>query len=118
MTRNEELFATRTKKSLTSIISPKQDLTFSQLKIYYEEKKYDINDNFLKQLNLIMEDGKYNYLAYLLADVNDISIKVATYSGNDAYDLIESEEYGETYEDGEYTELWILLFSKSREECY
>lgn len=32
-----------------------------------------------------MEDGRYNYLAYLLADSNDISIRVATYSGNDAY---------------------------------
>ena len=41
-----------------------------------------------------MEDGKYNYLAYLLSDINNISIKVATYSGNDAYDLIENEEYG------------------------
>lgn len=41
-----------------------------------------------------MEDGKYNYLAYLLSDTNNISIKVATYSGNDAYDLIENEEYG------------------------
>ena len=56
--------------------------------------KYRINDNFLKQLGLVMDDGRYNYLAYLLADNNDISIKVATYSGTDAYDLIESEEYG------------------------
>lgn len=90
----EELYASRTKTSLKSIVSPTQDLTFSQLKIYYEEKKYPINDNFLKQLGLIMDDGRYNYLAYLLADYNDISIKVATYSGNDAYDLIENEEYG------------------------
>ena len=29
-----------------------------------------------------------------LSDTNNISIKVATYSGNDAYDLIENEEYG------------------------
>ena len=90
----EELFAKRTRNSLKNIISPTQDLTFSQLKIYYEEKKYKINDNFLKQLGLLMDDGKYNYLAYLLADNNDISIKVATYSGSDAYDLIENEEYG------------------------
>lgn len=90
----EELFAKRTRNSLKNIISPTQDLTFSQLKIYYEEKKYKINNNFLKQLGLLMDDGKYNYLAYLLADNNDISIKVATYSGNDAYDLIENEEYG------------------------
>lgn len=90
----EELYASRTKTSLKTIVSPTQDLTFSQLKIYYEEMKYKINDNFLKQLGLIMDDGRYNYLAYLLADNNDISIKVATYSGNDAYDLIENEEYG------------------------
>lgn len=90
----EELYSKRTRNSLANIMSPKQDLTFSQLKIYYEEKRYNINDNFLKQLDLIMEDGKYNYLAYLLSDTNNISIKVATYSGNDAYDLIENEEYG------------------------
>lgn len=90
----EELYAKRTKTSLKTIVSPTQDLTFSQLKIYYEEMKYKINDNFFRQLGLIMDDGRYNYLAYLLADNNDISIKVATYSGNDAYDLIENEEYG------------------------
>ena len=90
----EELYSKRTKTLLTNIVSPNQNLTFSQLKIYYEEKGFSINDNFLKQLNLIMEDGRYNYLAYLLADNNNISIKVATYSGNDAYDLEENEEYG------------------------
>ena len=90
----EELYSKRTRNSLKNIVSPTQDLTFSQLKIYYQEMKYTINDNFLKQLGLLMDDGRYNYLAYLLADNNDISIKVATYSGTDAYDLIESEEYG------------------------
>ena len=90
----EELYGTRTKNSLKNIASPTQNLTFSQLKIYYEEMKYRINDNFLKQLGLVMDNGRYNYLAYLLADNNDISIKVATYSGTDAYNLIESEEYG------------------------
>lgn len=90
----EELYSKRTKISLTNIVSPNQNLTFSQLKIYYEEIGYIINDNFLKQLDLIMDNGKYNYLAYLLSDNNNISIKVATYSGNDTYDLIENEEYG------------------------
>lgn len=90
----EELYSKRTKTALTNIVSPKQDLSFSQLKIYYEEKGYNINSNFFKQLDLIMNDGRYNYLAYLLSDTNNISIKVATYSGNDSYDLIESEEYG------------------------
>ena len=90
----EELYAKRTRNSLKNIVSPTQMLKFSDLKIYYNEMGYKINDNFLKQLGLIMDDGRYNYLAYLLADNNDISIKVATYSGDDAYDLIENEEYG------------------------
>lgn len=96
MTTNmiEDLFSKRTRNSLRNIISPKQELTFSQLKIYYEEKGYSINNNFLKQLNLFTEDGKYNYIGYLLADNNDISIKVAKYAGTDHYDLIENEEYG------------------------
>ncbi len=90
----DDLYAKRTRNSLRNIVSPVQALTFSQLKIYYEEKGYLINDNFLKQLDLVNEDGKYNYVAYLLADNNNVSVKVATYSGFDAYDLIENEEYG------------------------
>lgn len=80
--------------SLKTITSPKQDLTFSQLKIYYEEKGYNINNNFLKQLNLFTEEGKYNYNAYLLADNNDISIKFGKYKGTKTIDLIENEDYG------------------------
>lgn len=87
-------FSRRTRISLKNILSPIQDLTFTQLKIFYEEMGYPINDNFLKQLDFYMEDEKYNYLAYILSDNNHISIKVATYSGTDAYDLIENEEYG------------------------
>ena len=90
----DDMLSVKLKPSLKKIVSPKQKLTFSQLKIYYEEMGYPINNNFLEQLNLKTEDGKFNYLAYLLADNNEISIKVATYSTTDSYDLIESEEYG------------------------
>ena len=89
-----DMFARRTRNSLRNIVAPSQNLKFSQLKIYYEEKGYTINDNFLSQLGLVMDDGRYNYVAYLLSDNNNISIKVATYSGIDAYDLIQNEEYG------------------------
>lgn len=44
MINNE--FSKRTRNSLKNIVSPKQDLTFSQLKIYYEEKGFSINNNF------------------------------------------------------------------------
>ena len=84
----------RTKTSLRNIVSPKQDLTFSQLKIYYEEKGFNINNNFLKQLDLYTDDGKYNYNAYLLADNNTISIRFGKYEGTNAVDLIENEDFG------------------------
>ena len=84
----------RTRTSLRNIVSPKQDLTFSQLKIYYEEKGFNINNNFLKQLDLYTDDGKYNYNAYLLADNNTISIRFGKYEGTNAVDLIENEDFG------------------------
>ena len=84
----------RTRTSLRNIVSPKQDLTFSQLKIYYEEKGFNINNNFLKQLDLYTDDGKYNYNAYLLADNNTVSIKFGKYAGTNAVDLIENEDFG------------------------
>ena len=79
---------------LKNIVSPRQDLTFSQLKIYYEGKGFKLNDKFESSLELYTPEGKYNYVAYLLADENSISIKVAKYAGSDKYDLIENEEYG------------------------
>ena len=89
-----DLFSKRTRNSLRNIISPRQDLSFSQLKIFYQEKNREIGDNLLKQLDLVDDTGKYNYVAYLLSDNNYISLKVAKYSGLDTYDLIENEEFG------------------------
>lgn len=92
MINNE--FSKRTRNSLKNIVSPKQDLTFSQLKIYYEEKGFSINNNFLKQLDLYTDDGKYNYNAYLLADNNSISIRFGKYDGINSVNLIENEDFG------------------------
>ena len=69
-------------------------MTFSQLKIYYQESGYNLGNAFAKNLELLTEDGLYNYAAYLLADKNNTSIKVAKYSGTSRIDLIESNEYG------------------------
>ena len=60
----------------------------------YEENGYDLNDKFLSNLELYTEDSKLNYAAYLLADENGISMKVAKYSGTDKVDLIENAEFG------------------------
>ena len=89
-----ELFSKRANLSLSKIPSPRQDLSFIQLKIYYQECKKTLNNQFAKTLELLLPDGGYNYNAYLLADENGVSIKVARYSGTDKYDLIESEEFG------------------------
>ncbi len=90
----DSLYSKRIRNSLGKLLSPRQDLTFKQLKIYYEENGYDLNDKFLSNLELYTEEGKFNYAAYLLADENGISMKVAKYSGVDKVDLIENAEFG------------------------
>ena len=89
-----KMFGERTRNSLKNIISPRQDLTFSDLKIYYVEKGFEVGDNFEKQLDFYTEDGKYNYVAYLLADENRVSIKVAKYVGDDVDEIMENYEFG------------------------
>ena len=90
----EEMFAKRIKNSLKEIESPRQDLTFRQLKIHYEGNGMILNDNFARNLNLLTDEGKYNYNAYLLADENNISIKLVKYLGTSKMELIENQEYG------------------------
>ena len=90
----DKLFATRTRNSIGKIRSNRQDLTFEQLRIYYEEKRMPLNSQFKKSLELLTEDGALNYAAYLLADENGVSIKVAKYRGTNRVDLIENNEYG------------------------
>ena len=90
----EELLAKRQHSSIQTMRSPRKSLTFRQLKIYYEEKKLSPNNEFLQNLELVDDDGAFNYAAYLFADINGVSIKVAKYAGTDKYDLVENEEYG------------------------
>jgi len=90
----ESVFSKRTRTSLKNISSPHQDLSFAQLKIYYEENDLPLTDQFARNLDLLTEDGKFNYFAYLLADINGVSIKIAKYSGSDKSDLVENKEFG------------------------
>lgn len=90
----DRLFATRTRHSLGNMVATRQDLTFEQLRIYYDEHGKRLSDNFRRTLELQTEDGRYNYVAYLLADENGNSMKVAKYSSKDRCDLIENNEYG------------------------
>ena len=90
----EELFSRRTRNSIGKIKAPRQDLSFEQLKIYYNEAGLELTKQFASNLELLTEAGEYNYAAYLLADKNGNSIKVAKYAGTDRVNLIESNEYG------------------------
>ena len=94
ITMIEDLFSKRTRNSIGKMVSQYQDLTFEQLKIYYEAKGLKLTEKFAKNLELLTSGGKLNYVAYLMADENGTSIKVAKYSGTDRVNLIESNEYG------------------------
>ena len=90
----EDLFSKRTRNSLGKIVSNRQDLTFEQLKIYYEAQSRPLKGQFSRTLELVTKENEFNYVAYLVADENGTSIKVAKYAGLDRADLIESNEYG------------------------
>jgi predicted HTH transcriptional regulator len=90
----DKLFASRTRNSIGKIKAHRQALSFEQLRIYFEEKGKPLGKQFKTNLELTTEDGALNYAAYLLADENGLSVKVAKYRGKDRVHLIESNEYG------------------------
>ncbi|MCL1876002.1 MAG: putative DNA binding domain-containing protein [Synergistaceae bacterium] len=90
----EELIAKRQRITLQTMPSPRHNLTFKQLCIYYEEKDLEPTEQFIESLDLRQSSGEFNYAAYLLADGNGVSIKVASYAGTDKVDLLETREYG------------------------
>lgn len=90
----ETQFSTRVRNSIGNISSRYQDLSFEQLKIYYNESSYTLKEQFASNLELLNKNNEYNYAAYLLSDRNGCSIKVGKYSGTDRIDLIENEEFG------------------------
>jgi len=90
----ERLIAQRQTTTLSTMPSSRQSFTFEQLHIYYSQHGLALGEHFAENLDMKNSDGKYNFLAYLLADNNGASIKVAKYEGTDKIDLIENEEYG------------------------
>ncbi|MDR0518770.1 MAG: putative DNA binding domain-containing protein [Clostridiales Family XIII bacterium] len=90
----ERLIAQRQTTTLSTMPTSNQSLTFEQLHIYYSEHGLALGAQFADNLDLKSSDGAYNFLAYLLADSNGASIKVAKYAGTDKIDLVENEEYG------------------------
>ena len=90
----DDLYARHRPVSLGNIPTPRKSLTFEQLEIYYQAKKLKLNEHFKTSLELLTLDGNYNFVAYMLADENGVSIKVAKYAGTDKVKLSENYEYG------------------------
>ncbi|MCZ4223307.1 RNA-binding domain-containing protein [Pedobacter rhodius] len=90
----DALFAKRTRNSISKIRSNQQNLSFEQLKIYYEGVGKSLNNNFAANLELLNAEEQYNYLAYLISDKNSTSIKLARYNGLTRANLVENNEYG------------------------
>ena len=90
----EHLFSRRIRNSIGTMQSPKKHLQFQQLHIYYQSIGKALNEQFARNLELLNVDDNFNYVAYLMNDINNISVKVARYSGLDRVNLIESNEYG------------------------
>ena len=81
--------------NIIDIPSTKNDLTFKILKNYLISNNNHISDNtFFDNYHLLTRDGKFNYLAEILADKNDIVINVATFYSNDKTKYLKREEFG------------------------
>ena len=80
---------------ITNNEASRQDLTFEQLKTYYISKgKYVNSDGFEENIGLYNKNKKFNLMAELLSDKNDVSIKVVVFDGKDKDKIKFRNEYG------------------------
>jgi predicted HTH transcriptional regulator len=81
--------------SISRTESVKQNLTFAQLRTVFAARGLTVNDeHFEENTGLKLANGRYNYMANLLADENDVSIKVVTFAGKDKSEVLKRNEYG------------------------
>ena len=90
-----DLFFTNSNLPTEKIEALNQDLTFNGLKSLYISNGYTINDaTFAKNMGLLTANGKYNYIAEILSDNNNCSIKVVRFKGKDKLEMISRNEFG------------------------
>ena len=85
-----------TKIRITEIAGSIKHPTFQYLKLLLVEKGFNINEKtFAENFHLLTKDGVYNKMSDLLADSNELSIKVVRFKGKRKGDGIASRnEYG------------------------
>ena len=70
-------------------------LSFRELKIYYAEKGFHLNENTIEaNLNLRTNEGDYNLLAELLSDYNNIPLIFVKFNGLDKTAISQRNDYG------------------------
>ncbi len=81
---------------ISNIESDIEELHFSQFLGQLISLGYSVkNDkNYFKSKNLLTKDNKFNLLAYLLSDENDVSIKVVSFEGIDKSGFSKRTEFG------------------------
>ena len=90
----DSLYSRRVRNTIGRMKSTRLNLTFEQLKIYYEARGLRLNEAFMQNLELLTPEEKPNYAAYLLADENGVSIQVAKYADTSRVNLIENRDFG------------------------
>ena len=85
------------KVKITEIASRIKNPTFQYLKLLLTEKGLNVNEStFAENFHLLTSGGQYNRMAELLADKNEVSIKVVRFKGKNKSDGIAiRNEYGE-----------------------
>lgn len=85
-------------KTIESIESEYQDLTFERLFTYYAGRGISLkSETFKKNLGLLTRDGRYNLMVQLLSDDSHIPVRVSVFNGETkASPLYSIKEFGNT----------------------
>ena len=90
-----ELFFSNPAAMAANAEASTQELTFNELKRLYAAKGLTVDDaTFARNMGLLTRNGSYNYLAEILSDSNNCSIKVVRFQGKDKQEMVSRNEYG------------------------
>ena len=90
-----ELFFSNPAAMAANAEASTQELTFNELKRLYVARGLTIDDaTFARNMGLLTRNGSYNYLAEILSDSNNCSIKVVRFQGKDKQEMVSRNEYG------------------------
>ena len=80
---------------IIEIESQRKGLTFQMLKTYLIGHGFHINDDtFENNYHLLTSNGKYNLMAEILADENDLVINVSTFNSKDKSNYVSRKDFG------------------------